>query len=230
MKVNVGANQGTPAQFILPESLARARSGVIGTAVSRIAPGSEKRISLPDIQPHHSQYYAQWLYTGRVFILEPDRVLPGRLGHRYYEMEEHARWGHHLKVATELRDIDFQDALTDAIIEWINEFREGFDRRHGEMLAFRIDRDLSPDSPARRVPIEASIKYWRTREFKDLSLVHLKGPEWFVQGLFAELVPFVGSTAVSRKSIAFPKDLSQTCDYHEHTRLGRPCYKSPLPL
>ncbi|KAF2247251.1 hypothetical protein BU26DRAFT_566234 [Trematosphaeria pertusa] len=112
---------GTVAQFLVPEDLICGHSRVIDDTVSATQPGGEKRISFPDIIPDHFNWYVQWLYTGRFFFLHPSRATTGwdAYIHPYADTYELAQWTLHLKLASELQDTDFHDALIDSLLEWI---------------------------------------------------------------------------------------------------------------
>jgi hypothetical protein len=71
---------------------------------------NNKPISLPDVTVEDFTVYAKFLYTGLLFTKEAN-------------VAELARCLHLYKVANHLEAMDFRDAIVDALIETILDFR-----------------------------------------------------------------------------------------------------------
>ncbi|KAF2247250.1 hypothetical protein BU26DRAFT_344892 [Trematosphaeria pertusa] len=73
------------------------------------------------------------------------------------------------------------------------------------------------------------MRFWRTDDFRSVEVNGYGAPEWFARDLVAGIAKCKGEGR-DRWNVRFSSDLSNTCRYHEHARLGRPCYKSRRPF
>lgn len=170
----------------------------------------DKPIALPDITVEDFAIYAKFLYTGFVFTKEVNGVELTRCLHLY-------------KVARYLEALDFQDAIVDALIENILEFRalKGQCRFTATQITtiYTMTEEGSP-----------------LRKFAQNLCLQSKGPQGFEKkrmkdhpidfqlDLLAAAAPFITSSAKST-DMPDPLDLGKSCKYHEHAVHGLPCYK-----
>lgn len=171
----------------------------------------DKPINLPDIAIEDFAVYAKFLYTGLIFTKEPNFVELTRCLHLY-------------KVAKQLEATDFQDAVVDALIENIIEYRA---------LKGQCRFTASQILTIYTMTVESS----PLRKFAQNLCLHSKGPQGFERkrldifpvvfqlDLLTAAAPFITSSAKST-DMQDPLDVSKSCDYHEHTINGTPCYRT----
>lgn len=111
MTINVGIKPDRKA-FVLHGDALRSSSNYFAIAmdVQCATANDDKPINLPDTTAEDFSVYAKFLYTGLLFTKEANVAELTRCLHLY-------------KVAKHLEAMDFQDAIIDAIIENVLEFR-----------------------------------------------------------------------------------------------------------
>ncbi|KAH6644767.1 hypothetical protein C7974DRAFT_384241 [Boeremia exigua] len=195
---------------MLHSHVLRSSSNHLAIAIALQGAAAEKPINLPDVAVEDFIVYAKFLYTGLMFTREPNIAELTRCLHLY-------------KVARHLEATDFQDAIVDALMENILEFRalKGQCRFTASQIA-TIYSMTEEGSSLRRFA-------------QDLCL-HSKGPHGFEKNrlkdfliafqldLLTAAAPFITSSAKST-DMQDPLDLDKSCRYHEHTTVGVPCYK-----
>lgn len=171
----------------------------------------DKPINMPDITVKDFSVYAKFPYTGRLFTKEAN-------------VAELARCLHLYKAANYLEEMDFRDAIVDALIETVLEFRalKGQCRFTVAQITtiYAMTEEGSP-----------------LRKFAQNLCLQSKGPQGFEKrrlkdflmgfqlDLLTATAPFRTSSTKS-SDMPDPLDLDQSCKYHEHTTLGTPCYKT----
>lgn len=171
---------------------------------------NERPVALPEITVEDFAVYAKFLYTGLLFTKEAN-------------VAELTHYLHLYKVAKHLEAMDFQDAIVDALIENILEFRAL--RGQCRFTAAQITAIYAMTEEGSHV-----------RKFAQNSCLQSKGPQGFEKkrmkdfpvefqlDLLTAAAPFITSSAKST-DMRDPLDLSKSCKYHEHTAIGKPCYR-----
>jgi hypothetical protein len=170
----------------------------------------DKPIALPDITTEDFAIYAKFLYTGFLFTKEANGV-------------ELTRCLHLFKVARHLEALDFQDAIVDALIENILEFRalKGQCRFTATQIT-TIYTMTEEGSPLRKFAQNLCLQSkgpqgFEKKRMKDYSID-------FQLDLLTAAAPFITSSAKST-DLPDPLDLGKSCKYHEHAVHGLPCYR-----
>jgi hypothetical protein len=184
---------------------------MVVTMDARSAAINGKPIVLPDIAVDDFAIYAKFLYTGLLFTKGSNASELSRCLHLY-------------KVAKHLEAVDFQDAIVDALIENILEFRalKGQCRFTTTQIAtiYSITEEHSLlRTFAQNLCLQSKGPHgFEKRRMKDF-------PVEFQLDLLAAAGPYITTSA---KSIDMqdPLDLSKSCKYHEHTRLKQSCYRA----
>ena len=170
-----------------------------------------KPINLPDTTVEDFAVYAKFLYTGLIFTKEANVAELTRCLHLY-------------KVAKDLEAMDFQDAIIDALIENILEFRalKGQCRFTAAQIV-TIYAMTEDSSPLRRFAQNLCLQSKGPQAFEKKRLKVF--PVDFQLDLLTAAAPFITSSAKST-DMEDPLELNRSCEYHEHTISGTPCYKT----
>ncbi|KAF2624984.1 hypothetical protein BU25DRAFT_129897 [Macroventuria anomochaeta] len=171
----------------------------------------DKPVNLPDITIEDFAVYAKFLYTGLLFTKEANVTELTRCLHLY-------------KVAKHLEAMDFQDAIVDALIENIVEFRalKGQCRFTATQIT-TIYTMTEEDSPLRKFAQDLCLQSKGPQGFEKRRLKDF--PVDFQLDLLTAAAPFITSSAKST-DMQDPLDLGRSCKYHKHTVLGTPCYRT----
>lgn len=171
---------------------------------------NDKPTNLPDITVDDFTVYAKFLYTGLLFTKEAN-------------VAELARCLHLYKVANHLEAMDFRDAIVDALIETILDFRAlkgqcRFTAAHITTIYAMTDEG----SPLRKFAQNLCLQSKGPQGFEKKRLKDF--PVEFQLDLLTAAAPFITSSTKST-DMPDPLDPDQSCKYHEHTALGTPCYR-----
>lgn len=171
----------------------------------------DKPINLPDTTVEDFAVYAKFLYTGLLFTKEAN-------------VAELARCLHLYKVANHLEAMDFRDAIVDALIETILDFRalKGQCRFTATQIT-TIYAMTEEGSPLRKFAQNLCLQSKGPQGFEKKRLKNF--PVEFQLDLLTAAAPFITSSTKST-DMPDPLDLDKSCRYHEHTALGTPCYKT----
>ncbi|KAF1348340.1 hypothetical protein EJ07DRAFT_160144 [Lizonia empirigonia] len=166
---------------------------------------------LPDITVEDFAVFAKFLYTGLLFMKEANAAELTRCLHLY-------------KVAKHLEAMDFQDAIVDALIENILEFRalKGQCRFTASQI-MAIYAMTEEGSPLRKFAQNLCLQSKGPQGFEKKRLKDF--PVSFQLDLLTAAAPFITSSARS-SDMQDPLDLTKSCMYHEHTVTGKPCYRA----
>jgi hypothetical protein len=171
----------------------------------------DKPISLPDVTVEDFTVYAKFLYTGLLFTKEAN-------------VAELARCLHLYKVANHLEAMDFRDAIVDALIETILDFRALKGQCRFTAVHITTIYSLTEEgSPLRRFAQNLCLQSKGPQGFEKKRLKDF--PVDFQLDLLTAAAPFITSSTKST-DMPDPLDLDKSCKYHEHTSLGTPCYKT----
>jgi hypothetical protein len=171
----------------------------------------DKPINLPDITVEDFAVYAKFLYTGLLFTKETN-------------VAELARCLHLYKVANQLQAMDFRDAIVDALIETVLDFRalKGQCRFTAAHIT-AIYAMTEEGSPLRKFAQNLCLQSKGPQGFEKKRLKDF--PVEFQLDLLTAAAPFITSSTKST-DMPNPLDLEKSCKYHEHTAAGTPCYKT----
>ncbi|XPS75763.1 hypothetical protein M3J09_007832 [Ascochyta lentis] len=212
LTINVGIKPDRKT-FMLHRHALRNSSNYLATAMDiQCAVGEDnKPISLPDIAVEDFAVYAKFLYTGLLFTKEANVAELTRCLLLY-------------KVATYLEATDFQDAIVDALIENIFEFRalKGQCRFTATQIA-TIYATTEDGSTLRKFAQDLCLQSKGPQGFEKKRLEGF--PVEFRLDLLNAAAPFITSSAKST-DMQDPLNLSGSCKYHEHTALAKPCYRT----
>lgn len=242
--VDAGANKGGVKRFIIPEPVIQSHDSLLKAAINKSTVKREddgKYLKLPGISSDVFEFYVEWLFSGRFFILLPDRIELGKPGCEKTEAAELERWVSCFRLATVLKDVEYQDASIDALIEWIEELgSDGYSLRLSLRIAEVIYTSTTPDAPCRLLPVEAAVKKWSSemyRQLQDHPETKQRGTALgqFYGDLIAQLAKWKDFTIKERRNktqadFPFVIDLGATCQYHQHVKQREPCYKKRRPF
>lgn len=171
----------------------------------------DKPINLPGITVEDFTVYAKFLYTGLLFTKEAN-------------VAELARCLHLYKVANHLEAMDFRDAIVDALIETILDFRtlKGQCRFTAAHIT-TIYAITEEGSPLRRFAQNLCLQSKGPQGFEKERLKDF--PVDFQLDLLTAAAPFITSSTKST-DMPDPLNLEKSCKYHEQTALGTICYKT----
>jgi hypothetical protein len=183
-------------------------------------------VSLPEISAQNFAIYARFLLTGYLFVHELDAEPRTSDEEIQKALDTHfPRLLNLLSTASYLQSVTFQDAIIDAIIESLIHFRDTKTSKPARIIFSasyikEIYRHTSKGSPVRRLFVGCNLFNldrgdYQSRDFSEYP------PEYLSDHLKAA-GPFITAT---KKNKHDPIDLEKSCDYHEHTLRGEPCYK-----
>ncbi|KAF2864970.1 hypothetical protein BDV95DRAFT_613121 [Massariosphaeria phaeospora] len=228
VKTDVGDGSDTTL-FMVPDALIREHSKVIDSALSKVSPGTERRVRLPNINPAHFNWYVEWLFSGRLWIFVQNRVPHNWEGHEVAESEEFERWLLCLRLSSAVKDSDFRDALVDGFIEWISQLDRDYGWEYGVKVAWAVDAYAGSESPMRELAADAAFRNWDTSDFTKLTETRAT-PLWFCGLVLAKATAARHFGNDRTKHPLPPKEITTTCEYHEHDNHGKICYKKRRPF
>lgn len=199
--------------FVLHSHALRNSSNFFAIAVDVNCAVAEdyKPINLPDITVEDFNVYAKFLYTSLLFTKEAN-------------VAELARCFHLYKVENHLEAMDFRDAIVDALIETILDFRalKGQCRFTAAHIT-TIYAMTEEGSPLRRFAQNLCLQTkglqgFEKKRLKDFSVD-------FQLDLLTAAAPYITSCTKSA-DMPDPLVLEKSCKYHEHTALSTACYKT----
>ena len=211
MTINVGIKPYRKA-FVLHGDALRSSSNYFAIAmdVQCATANDDKPINLPDTTVEDFSVYAKFLYTGLLFTKEANVAELTRCLHLY-------------KVAKHLEAMDFQDAIVDALIENVLEFRalKGQCRFTASQITtvYNMTEEGSPLRKfAQNICLQSKgLQGFDRKRMKDF-------PVDFQLDLLTAAAPFITSSA-KFADMPDPLDLAKSCKYHEHPVHSLPCYK-----
>lgn len=192
-------------RFSLHKDLAINKAGFFENAFrNEWKESSENTVHLPDHKPEHFQIFFLWTYSRRIYTSEPRKVSDGTT-----EWDSLAgAWA----LGAYLQAADFQDAVTDAIIE-----TAGNDVAARHTMHETIYANSVAGAPIRKLLVDIAVWRWDSTLLEEQD----NGAAWadFFRDLSIALVK-ARSNSTSHAAV------KPNCDYHEHQRKGLPCYKT----
>ena len=161
-----------------------------------------------NVEPEWFKAWVKFLYTGRVFI-------GGGEEEGKNDSKERDTWKELYALADFIQDIDFKDALIDAMMERI--IKIGKCPAH---LATYVFSGSTKDSAHRKFAVDLYVLGWpRNGCLEDLE----KHPPEFVMDVVRAVMPRL-QEGIKRAHPAEWLDQLETCKYHDHG--DKPCYKT----
>jgi hypothetical protein len=187
-------------------------------------------VDLPDVLPDVFHNYIQWLYTGRFFFGIDKNPNPKPVGWRdaYGPMGVLSSWAYAFEAGCFLKDINYQDAAIDVLIEKIHDLVKNnlFNNTLGERIARVIYSATSDGAPVRRLPVDAAMSQWSENHFMVATMQPDSGtPEAFWKDMVFAIVQWTG-IGRKRQEYPFAEDPISTCEYHQHWAAGTKCYRT----
>jgi hypothetical protein len=170
---------------------------------------------LPDADADAFRLYSKWLYTGRFHVTagEDFQILDNAQKDLHWD-DLSACYA----LAGSLQSLDFADATMDAFIRRIIGDGDAPDE-----LAKWVYPKATKDSIHRRLCRDIVVHSWARSNFDQIWTDGY--PQDFIRDVFTYASSRLDS-GVKRKNIASFLEMKGACDYHEHKRLGLPCYKT----
>lgn len=197
--------------FHVHENVLGANSILLHDALNSRSEGSTEQVVLPNLARCGLLFgkYIDWLYSGRL-CLEPS-----------------IKWKPCYRIAEELQDCTFKDALIDIYIEKI--VAEDDYPLLGHVIYQHTDRE----SPHRKLALDVAINFWHDKTLQDFCRympVVERTQEYFLDLIAAFAVKNRARPTEHVSPREFFKDIG-TCIYHEHTNVKvpysiTPCYKT----
>lgn len=210
----VGAGRTT---FRVHENVLTASSFFLQDLINSRSEGSRtEQIVLSEL-PYTFNIYINWLYSGRLYISMDDR--------QYGRPLERSLWGICYKLAWNLKDCAFMDALIDMIIEKmvVEDYKY--------VVEDTIYKYAEPGSPHRKLAVDLAVNTWNDELLESIGDPDSLWPQDFVVELLSAFAVKARSAPIVKVSTReFLKDID-TCIYHEHTITKIPnsiipCYKT----
>lgn len=188
-------------------------------------------MKLPETDPAAFAAFARFILTGWLFMRAEDEDNTGSPNKACPSPTEVLRTDARLfarlqELANFLQAPDFQDAITDALIETMSDMRRiqghqmvGFS---GSSVTSLYNKSTS-NSPFRRLVVDMCVYNWddesamKNRSFETY-------PHRFCHDFIMATAGYITSTRSTKDGLD-PMDISKSCRYHEHTRHRNPCYK-----
>ncbi|KAF2123498.1 hypothetical protein P153DRAFT_401972 [Dothidotthia symphoricarpi CBS 119687] len=223
VKVGTGEDQET---FYVSERLLRNSSVFFENALSKDwKEVAERIVTLPDMEPVHFQTYAKFLSTGLLYVSLSEKLAVISIGDKTVRLPDLDICLKLYKAADFLQDLDFRDALVDALVEIALESRDTEAKKfYLHYTAVGVIYDYTrEDSPFRQFAVDIALYSWTPTVYSNRAVKQF--PPAFLGELLAAAGPFVRSTE-SADAMEDPLNLNDPCKYHEHVLLGKPCYKT----
>jgi hypothetical protein len=178
----------------------------------------ENTVKLPDHEPEDFGIYAKWLYAGRIFMSKSGDIYKTKnkqTGETIKNSLEYSRWGRLYMLGDFLQDIDFKDAIVDAMIDLII-----LDNSWPSNLSSKVYPYSTMASPHRKFVVDV---FSRSTEKNLDNMRNNDLPSGFLVDLILAKNSKKDDKNATNETWLKPKN---ACDYHEHTMSGFPCYKT----
>ena len=165
---------------------------------------SENVVHLPAHDPEHFEIFFLWLYTRRVFSCQAEVFVGNKGG------EEWDRLANAWALGAYLQATDFQDAITDAIVERAGQIFASIHSVHKIIYANSV-----AGAPIRKLIVDVAVRHW------DASTVEAQVSDASSSDFYRDL-----SIALLKDRAASNNDrvVKASCDYHSHGE--KCCYKT----
>ncbi|KAJ4334000.1 hypothetical protein N0V95_009288, partial [Ascochyta clinopodiicola] len=177
-----------------------------------------RTVELPDCDSKSFSIYLDWLYTGCVCITQEDDD-QGKDSEDGITVDyEWTKWADCFRVGDFLQDSDFKDAMINTAIEKI--ISEDINYKN---LAEDVYTFSQPTSRNRRLAVDIALNTWPDSDFQCID-GNSHPPEFL-----ADLITAMGGKLRAVLDRRSPEDFLRnidTCEYHEHSTIGTPCYKT----
>jgi hypothetical protein len=170
--------------------------------------GVERTVKLPEACPTACRIYIKWLYNGHISCSPADKGT--------FDKETNSLLDCY-SLGDYLQDADFLDAVIDGISEHAAE---------GGRVPVTLARTVYPvtakDSLHRKLCRDIITYVLNREEFAVLHNIDNR-PEFLVD-MLVDIAPQLAKGIPTRNIAGFREDKGG-CEYHEHVRLNKPCYK-----
>jgi len=169
-------------------------------------PGNQV-IQLLSTKPEIFGIYVNWLYCGHARLFEEDNADPVFKG-----------WPQCYSLGAYLGDSDFQDAIIDRLIGRMISSASS-PKYIGQTIYAHSDKP----SFHRKLAIDITVRNIRRDHIA--SAVRVTDSPDFTEDILSEIAANL-QDGLKFVGLHILLNISDTCKYHEHTRLGQPCYKT----
>ncbi|KAF2124707.1 hypothetical protein P153DRAFT_400795 [Dothidotthia symphoricarpi CBS 119687] len=210
----------TESRFSVHECLLTTDSEFFKSALSKEwKENLERIVKLPEAKPEAFHLYAKWLYSGKVYS---GKVYSSKNNDTYEKnnIEYNNEWSRLVdcyKLGDFLLSLDFKDATIDAI----SEVSISRDILRVDFASY-IYPISTKESLHRTLCRDLTIHLW-DRKFANIRDPSL--PREFLEDLLVDIGPQLSNGLKDQGLHVFAHCLN-TCNYHEHTRFDKPCYKT----
>ncbi|KAF2799664.1 hypothetical protein K505DRAFT_230491, partial [Melanomma pulvis-pyrius CBS 109.77] len=220
---------GNPGKkFFVHETLLRTNSAFFEKALgSNWKESNEKDVKLPEVDPEDFNAYLRWLYTGRLYLIKHDDDDDDHdddgddtIGEEFKLRGEWGRWAEYYKLGDFVQDSGFQDALVDALIERVLE-----KYHYPIFLPPIVYKHSTSGSIHRKLLVDLVVCVWDHEHFSMLSEPAYGNPVEYLGDILRDLGPKL-KEGLEYQTLEEFLDGKSSCHYHEHRRLGKPCYKA----
>lgn len=218
VKVIVGISETT---YFVDEAHLRASSDFFNKVLDGDWKESATRtVTLSKNMPWDFSIYAKWLYSGCLYMTEPD----DRTYDKNLDMtidKEYNKLNECYELADFLQAIDFKDACVDWIIDKMVAYNE-----YAFYIAGIIYAHSLKSSPHRQFTIDCALNFWQKGSFE--LILDKEFPQDFHKDLIHALGLPIRNGFKTVPVKTYFKNIDM-CKYHEHTKNNKPCYKVRYP-
>jgi hypothetical protein len=217
--------------FVLHESVLRQNSDFFNNALNGgWKEAQEQAVKISEVKPARFAIFAKFILTGLLFIQSDGDIATVRgrkwnkaaLSCRTATLDTISRL---FMLASLLQAPDFQDAILDIFIETVLDYRAlmkgNFAFLHNRIQI--VHNHTAADSPYRKFFVDINLHSWLNGGCLK-GIMFAEYPPQFCHDFMHASLPFL-SQRMEAAEMPDPADLSRSCQYHEHTKRGQPCYK-----
>lgn len=208
-------------EFFVHEHLIRASSTFFDNALSKDwKEKHERTVRLPNIKVETFQIYVKWLYSGCFHAVKKDDATTDAQTGIILDRENN-RWNFAYELGDFLQDNGFKDAMIDILIEKMIDKPDIFYLG----LTETVYKYSGSDSPHRRFAVDTVVHLWGEDILGAKYLCRETNPKEYMNDLIAAMAKHLRDGTKQQPVDKFFRDKGH-CEYHEHTQVNKPCYKT----
>lgn len=171
--------------------------------------GRERTIELPESDPEAFNIYLHWLYSGKLFVKDDNETATN-------EGKAQRKLTRSYLIGDKLLDVDFKDAIIDAIAVESGVIRDGVRYIPAKDLRRLIYENTPPGATVRRLLIRMIAR------FNNIDKLVLEDDP---PALLHEMVLELCKTTTRPTEKVFQAEVA-ACKYHEHPPGAENCYRN----